>query len=46
MDMDGISITVDMSMLGLLLFIIYKLVSLELRIKRIEEKLLNHERQK
>ncbi len=38
--MDGITITIDMSTLGLLLFIVYKIVSLEMRIKRIEERLL------
>ena len=37
--MDGITITIDASTLGLLLFILYKLVNLEMRIKRIEERL-------
>ena len=37
--MDGISITIDMGTIGLLLFIIYKIASLEMRIKRIEERL-------
>jgi len=34
--MDGITITIDASTLGILLFILYKVVQLELKVKRIE----------
>ena len=34
--MDGITITIDASTLGILLFIMYKVIQLELRVKRIE----------
>jgi len=39
--MDGITITIDASTIGILLFILYKLVQLEVRVKRIEEMLKN-----
>jgi len=41
--MDGITITIDASTIGILLIILYKLVQLEYRVRRIEEKLLNPE---
>ena len=39
--MDGITITIDSANIALLMFIIYKLVQLEYRIKRLEEKLID-----
>jgi len=39
--MDGITITIDASTLGILFFILYKLISLEMRVKRIEELIKN-----
>jgi len=39
--MDGVTISVDMSMLGLMVFIVYKIVQIEYRLKRIEEVLDN-----
>ena len=42
--MDGITITIDASTLGILFFILYKLISLEVRVKRIEEMLRNEEK--
>jgi len=41
--MDGITITIDASTIGILLLILYKLVQLEVRVKRIEEKLIKLE---
>ena len=35
--MDGVSISLDVSTLGILILILYKVVQLEYRIKRLEE---------
>jgi len=40
--MDGISISIDASSFAILVFILYKVIQLEMRVKRIEEML--HER--
>jgi len=41
--MDGITITIDASTMGILIIILYKVVQLEMRIKRIEDKLIRLE---
>jgi len=39
--MDGISISIDVSTIGILMFILYKIVQLDLRLKRIEKKIFD-----
>jgi len=39
--MDGISVSVDISTIGILLFILYKIVQLDMRLRRIEKKIFN-----
>jgi len=39
--MDGISVSVDISTISILLFILYKIVQLDMRLRRIEKKIFN-----
>jgi len=43
MRMDGISVSVDISTIGILLFIMYKIIQLDMRLRKIEKIIINGE---